>query len=171
MILFLILLVIIAIIVVAIGCVFWALAKNIEEFSLGTDNEEPKEVDFKSYYKFPLKMWEGTTGKVFTDDNNMAFDWLLPYGKQFDFIKKSLLDRINGYDYTPWKIKKTFYKNDNGHIVCKLEEGENAGKETKILLVRGWGMLTGVGGYHLPVEEASKIQDEFTAYILRCLND
>ena len=32
-------------------------------------------------------------------------------------------------------------------------------------------MLTSVGGYHLPVEEASKIQDEFTAHILRCLND
>ena len=127
--------------------------------------------DFSKYYKFPLKMWEGTTGKVFTDDNNMAFDWLLPYGKQYNSIKQRLLDRVNGYDYTPWGTKKTFYKNDNGHIVCKIEEGENAGKEIKILLVRGWGMLTGVEGYHLPVEEASKIQDEFTAHILRCLND
>lgn len=127
--------------------------------------------DFSKYYKFPLKMWEGTTGKVFTDDNNMAFDWLLPYGKQYNSIKQRLLDRVNGYDYTPWGTKKTFYENDNGHIVCKTEEGENAGKEIKILLVRGWGMLTGVGGYHLPVEEASKIQDEFTAHILRCLND
>lgn len=127
--------------------------------------------DFSKYYKFPLKMWEGTTGKVFTDDNNMAFDWLLPYGKQYNGIKQRLLNRVNGYDYTPWSTKKTFYKNDNGHIVCKIEEGENAGNEVKVLLVRGWGMLTGVGGYHLPVEEASKIQDEFTAHILRCLND
>lgn len=127
--------------------------------------------DFSKYYKFPLKMWEGTTGKVFTDDNNMAFDWLLPYGKQYNGIKQRLLNRINGYDYTHWGTKKTFYKNDNGHIVCKIEEGENAGKEIKILLIRGWGMLTGVGGYHLPAEEASKIQDEFTAHILRCLND
>ena len=127
--------------------------------------------DFSKYYKFPLKMWEGTTGKVFTDDNNMAFDWLLPYGEEYNGIKQRFLDRINGYDYTPWGTKKTFYKNDNGHIVCKIEEGENAGKEIKVLLVRGWGMLTGVGGYHLPVEEASKIQDEFTAHILKCLND
>ena len=127
--------------------------------------------DFSKYYKFPLKMWEGTTGKIFTDDNKMAFDWLLPYGKQYNGIKQRLLNRINGYDYTPWGTKKTFYKNDNGHIVCKIEDGKNAGKEIKVLLVRGWGMLTGVGGYHLPVEEASKIQDEFTAHILRCLND
>ena len=127
--------------------------------------------DFSKYYKFPLKMWEGTTGKVFTDDNNMAFDWLLPYGKQYNGIKQRLLDRINGYDYTPWSKKKTFYKNDNGHIVCKIEEGENAGNETKILLVRGWGMLTGVGGYNLDPSVASQIQDDFTEFILKQLND
>jgi hypothetical protein len=127
--------------------------------------------EFSKYYKFPLKMWEGTTGKVFTDDNNMAFDWLLPYGKQYNGIKQRLLDRINGYDYTPWAVKKTFYENDNGHIVCRVEEGENAGNEIKILLVRGWGMLTGVGGYNLDPSIASQIQDDFTEFILKQLND
>lgn len=127
--------------------------------------------DFSKYYKFPLKMWEGTTGKVFTDDNNMAFDWLLPYGKQYNRIKQRLLDRINGYNYTSWSVKKTFYENDNGHIVCKIEEGENAGKEIKVLLVRGWGMLTGVGGYNLDPSVASQIQDDFTEFILKQLND
>lgn len=128
-------------------------------------------VEFSKYYKFPLKMHNSMSCKVFTDDNNMAFDWLLPYGEKYNGIKQRLLDRINGYDYTPWSVKKTFYENDNGHIVCRIEEGENAGNEVRVLLVRGWGMLTGVGGYHLPVEEASKIQDEFIAHILRCLND
>ena len=33
--------------------------------------------DFKQYYKFPLKMWEFMDIKVFTDDNKMAFDWLI----------------------------------------------------------------------------------------------
>ena len=127
--------------------------------------------EFSKYYKFPLKMWESTTGKVFTDDNNMAFDWLLPYGKQYNGIKQRLLDRINGYDYTPWAVKKTFYKNDNGHIVCRTEEGENAGNEIKILLVRGWGMLTGIGGYNLDPSVASQIQDNFTEFILKQLND
>lgn len=127
--------------------------------------------EFSKYYKFPLKMWEGTTGKVFTDDNNMAFDWLLPYGKQYNGIKQRLLDRINGYDYTPWTTKKTFYENDNGHIVCRVEEGENTGNEIKILLVRGWGMLTGVGGYNLDPSVASQIQDDFTKFILKQLND
>lgn len=171
MILFLTLFIVIAIITISTGCVFWALAKNTKDFNLGTDNEELEENDFKLYYKFPLKMWEGTTGKVFTDDNNMAFDWLLPYGEKYNGIKQRLLDRINGYDYTPWSVKKTFYENDNGHIVCRIEEGENADNEIKILLVRGWGMLTGVGGYNLPTEEARKVQDAFTKHILKCLND
>ena len=160
------------IVLLAISIIIWLIVLDIKdkrntEKMVNTLNAN----DFSKYYKFPLKMWEGTTGKVFTDDNNMAFDWLLPYGEKYNGIKQRLLDRINGYDYTPWGIKKTFYENDNGHIVCRIEEGENAGNEVKVLLVRGWGMLTGVGGYHLPVEEASKIQDEFTAHILRCLND
>lgn len=127
--------------------------------------------EFSKYYKFPLKMWEGTTGKVFTDDNNMAFDWLLPYNKSYNGIKQRLLDRINGYDYTPWAVKKTFYENDNGHIVCRIGEGENAGNEVKVLLIRGWGMLTGVGGYNLDPSIASQIQDDFTEFILKQLND
>lgn len=127
--------------------------------------------DFSKYYKFPLKMWKGTTGKVFTDDNNMAFDWLLPYGEKYNGIKQRLLDRINGYDYTPWSVKKTFYENNNGHIVCRVEEGENTGNEIKVLLVRGWGMLTGVGGYNLDPIVASQIQDDFTKFILKQLND
>jgi hypothetical protein len=127
--------------------------------------------EFSKYYKFPLKMWEGTSVKVFTDDNNMAFDWLLPYGKQYNGIKQRLLDRINGYDYTPWAIKKIFYENKDGHIVCRTEEGDNAGNEIKVLLVRGWGMLTGVGGYNLDPSVAAQIQDDFTEFILKQLND
>lgn len=38
--------------------------------------------EFKEYYKFPLKMWEDWTGKVFTQENNMAFDWLFPWDKK-----------------------------------------------------------------------------------------
>ena len=30
--------------------------------------------DFKNYYKFPLKMDDDFTIKVFTQDNRMAFD-------------------------------------------------------------------------------------------------
>lgn len=128
-------------------------------------------VEFSKYYKFPLKMHNSMSCKVFTDDNNMAFDWKLPYSEVYDGVKQRLLDRINGYDYTPWAIKKVFYVSENGYIICKLIAGDNVGKEIKVLQVRGWGMLTGVGGYNLDPIVASQIQDDFTKFILKQLND
>lgn len=160
------------IVLLAISIIIWLIVLDIKDKRNARKMVNALNVnEFSKYYKFPLKMWEGTTGKVFTDDNNMAFDWLLPYGKQYNGIKQRLLDRINGYDYTPWSVKKTFYENDNGHIVCRVEEGENTGNEIKVLLVRGWGMLTGVGGYNLDPSIASQIQDDFTEFILKQLND
>lgn len=35
-----------------------------------------------------------------------------------------------------------------------------------ILVVRGWGYLTGSGGLHLSEEEACKIQDDFARYVV-----
>lgn len=128
-------------------------------------------VEFSKYYKFPLKMHNSMSCKVFTDDNNMAFDWKLPYSEVYDGVKQRLLDRINGYDYTPWAVKKVFYVSENGYIMCKLIAGDNVGKEIKVLQVRGWGMLTGVGGYNLDPSVASQIQDDFTEFILKQLND
>lgn len=128
-------------------------------------------VEFSKYYKFPLKMHNSMSCKVFTDDNNMAFDWKLPYSEVYDGVKQRLLDRINGYDYTPWAVKKVFYVSENGYIMCKLIAGDNVGKEIKVLQVRGWGMLTGVGRYNLDPIVASQIQVDFTEFILKQLND
>lgn len=38
-----------------------------------------------------------------------------------------------------------------------------------ILVVRGWGYLTGVGRLNLPAKEARKLQDKFAQYIVNCL--
>lgn len=38
-----------------------------------------------------------------------------------------------------------------------------------ILVVRGWGYLTGEGGLNLPEEESKKIQDEFALCVVNCL--
>ena len=43
---------------------------------------------FKEYFKFPLKMWEHMEIKVFTDDNKMAFDWLINAPRE---IKQKLI--------------------------------------------------------------------------------
>ncbi len=38
-----------------------------------------------------------------------------------------------------------------------------------LLVVRGWGYLTGTGGLHLDNEEAAKIQDDFALFVVTCL--
>ena len=119
---------------------------------------------FKEYYKFPLKMWEFMDIKVFTDDNKMAFDWLINIPRD---IKQKLIDRINGVDTEPYKTKKTFYQ--KGDIVYCQIEGKD--QELKLFRIRGWGMLTGIGGYNLPVDEAAEIQDTFTNYCVEMLNE
>ena len=43
---------------------------------------------------------------------------------------------------------------------CKLYVKGN------LIMVRGWGTLIGVGGYHIPSEEAAKIQDDFISWVV-----
>ena len=121
--------------------------------------------EFKQYYKFPLKMWEGWTGKVFTQDNKMAFDWLFPWGEKYDNVKQRHLDKINGLESNIPKEGVTYIHND-GIIIAKFENGE----EYKIAMIRGWGMLIGVGGYNLSTDKATEIQDAFADYCVEMLN-
>lgn len=37
--------------------------------------------------------------------------------------------------------------------------------------IRGWGKLTGIGGYRLPADEAANIQEEFAKWVLETLNN
>lgn len=120
--------------------------------------------EFKEYYKFPLKMWEFMDIKVFTDDNKMAFDWLINIPRD---TKQKLIDRINGVNTEPYKTKKTFYQKD-GIVYCQIEDKD---QEIKLFRIRGWGMLTGVGGYNLPADKAAKIQDTFANYCVEMLNE
>lgn len=118
--------------------------------------------EFKKYYKFPLKMWKDFYSKVFTQENNMAFDWLLPYDERYNSLKERLLDKINGKEVN---IDKTFY-HEEGYIYARGEA-----TAIKVALIRGWGMLTGVGGYNLPADKAAEIQDAFANYCVEMLNN
>ena len=124
-------------------------------------------VDFKNYFKFPLKMWEHLDIKVFTDDDRMAFDWFINMSRN---IKDLYVAKINGENNKPYKVKKTFYHKNDGIVYCRIEEGEDAGKEVKFFRIRGWGMLTGTGGYHLDSDVAAQVQDDFMNYCINQLN-
>ena len=122
--------------------------------------------NFKDYFKFPLKMWDGFDIKVFTDDDRMAFDWLINIPRE---VKEGFVSRING-EYKVQQVKKEYYHKNDGIVYCRVLEGENEGKEYKLFRIRGWGMLTGTGGYHLPEETAAEVQDAFMEYCVEMLN-
>lgn len=123
--------------------------------------------EFKNYFKFPLKMWEFMDIKVFTDDDKMAFDWLCNISRE---VKLNLIARINGEKTEPYKTKKVFWA-DNGIVSVRILEGNDMGKVLKLFRIRGWGMLTGVGGYQLEADMAAEIQDAFTDYCVNMLNN
>lgn len=122
--------------------------------------------DFKNYFKFPLKMWEDFDVKVFTNDNKMAFDWLINLPRE---VKDKFVAKING-ETLVMKVKKEFW-HENGVVFCKMLEGEHKDTVYKLFRIRGWGMLTGIGAYNLDVETAAKIQDDFTEYCVKMLNN
>ena len=125
---------------------------------------------FKQYFKFPLKMSKHFTGKVFTQDGNMAFDWLIPYGEKYNPIKQRHLDKINGLESIVPKEGTTYFHKE-GKIIAHAEGKEEGDiNDMPILLIRGWGMLTGIGGYNLPRDKAAEIQDAFADYCVMMLN-
>lgn len=115
--------------------------------------------NFKKYYKFPLHA-DDMGIYVRTIDYEMAL--MFTVGLDDDTIH-NIIDKLNGKSnksvvYPLWRIKRgTEIWYDN----------------TKVMIIRGWGMLHGTGNccYGLPEEEAIKIQDEFAKYVVDTLNN
>lgn len=84
---------------------------------------------------------------IFDANNNMMFSWLV---KMKPEQKEKLIEAINGeITLTIKDVKK-----DDLHIIIN---------DTPILLVRGWGYLTGKLG--LSEKEAIKEQEELLEYV------
>lgn len=115
---------------------------------------------FKEVYKFPLKVDEYCSFITWTADKQRAFDWCVNISPE---KQQELIDMLNGTKQHQFKYK--FYREGiEIHSENPIFKGE------PVLLIRGWGYLTGIGGLHLPQEEAIKIQDEFGDYIVEQLN-
>lgn len=110
------------------------------------------------YYKMPL---HDDYPYVMCNDREMAFNWLAKLDSE---KRRDIIHKING-DFIVLKFKqKFFYREDK---ICYIN---NKGDIQPLFLVRGWGHLTGGGGYNLPPKEAARIQDEFAEYIVEQLN-
>jgi hypothetical protein len=108
---------------------------------------------FKDIYKFPIQNYHG---RFYDNDNNFLFQTLF-YNKEKTEL---LLDVLNGKETL--KNPELKFEHIEGKII------DNSGEP--LLLIRGWGNLTGIGGHNLSPEEAANIQDTFAQYIVEKLN-
>lgn len=80
-------------------------------------------------------------------------------------IAIKFIDKLNG-DIDK-KLKDAYVTYEKGEI--NYFNSKNCGA-VKIMLVRGWGRLTGIGGLNMDGDEAAKLQDDFGNYIVSILN-
>lgn len=118
--------------------------------------------NFRKYYKFPLHIDDmGVYVKTIDEEMALMFTGCFRYE-----VIQAIIDKLNG-EYNKsieWSIEYPVWHIKNGTEIWY--------SDTKVMLIRGWGMLhaTGNGGYGLPEEEAIKIQDEFAKYVVDTLN-
>jgi hypothetical protein len=110
---------------------------------------------YKDIYKFPLNKTYGSW--VYDQIDNFVFQFC--YNLE-DEKEDRLINVINGNEKLT--NPELSFKHEGGYILTN--------KDQKVILIRGWGNLTGVGGHNLPPEEAANIQDTFAEFIVEQLN-
>ena len=115
-----------------------------------------EEVTFRDLYTFPFH--QARYGSwVYDADSNFIF--------QFEFnndkTREGIINILNG-EIEP--TKENIVKHKEGIIYVEKE-----GEDKALIMIRGWGNLTGTGGYNLNGEYAGRIQDTLAEYIVEKL--
>ena len=111
-----------------------------------------EKLSFTDVYTFPFKNIH--TSWVYDSQDNFIFQFCI-YSKQ---SREKFLNILNN--------TVTEYNRYDARYVKGFIELKHLDKWVQFILVRGWGTLTGVGGYNLSEEYASKIQDSLAEYII-----
>lgn len=139
------------------------MSKEINVENLGVSPTCPKPIVSSrlSFYKQPFRKAQYGTW-VYDANENFVFQFQRKYDENGNHAEGciELEDRI---------IKSLNSKNQE--IIPELKlmlrdaiEIKNHGK--LLILIRGWGNLTGIGAHNFPVEKAAKIQDDFAAWVI-----
>lgn len=108
---------------------------------------------FDDIYKPPFHDMFGAW--VETEEGVRCFDWELRMNIK---TKQTIIDILNGDSKQAVKGEVKYHGN------CLISiNGIN------ILIIRGWGHLTGCGALNLSAKEAAKIQDDFGEWIMKKL--
>jgi hypothetical protein len=102
--------------------------------------------------------------RVYDAKYNFAFQFEHRFDNKGKYIEseielqKEVIFSLNALDNEPIdELKLSIDTNDETMI---LNDG------LPFILIRGWGNLTGIGGYNFDLEKASKIQDDFRDWII-----
>jgi hypothetical protein len=107
------------------------------------------------FYTRPFKMYE-YGHQVFDVKNNFVFEFEKGVSKE---LQQEVIFSLNALDNEPIKnLNLTFF------------EDRIINEEKSIICIRGWGNLTGVGGYNFGEEKALKIQNDFRDWIISKLS-
>lgn len=112
-----------------------------------------KVLTFKDVYKLPFTFDEWSMTYIWSANDVMTFNCLIKDKETRDTI----INILNG-TIDKKIVDEVMY--DDGYIKV-------AGQP--ILLLRGWGHLTGCGALNLPPDQAAKIQDGFANWVVNKL--
>ena len=120
-----------------------------------TENEALNKTDVSKsalFYTRPFKMYEYGR-QVYDAKDNFVFEFEKGVSKQ---LQKEVIFSLNALDNEPINELKLSFLD----AIEILNDGQ------KFICIRGWGNLTGTGGYHFAEEKAIKIQDDFKNWIV-----
>ena len=123
--------------------------------------KEAKDMHFNDVWDLPFKSDPSTKLSIYVWDNNsnVCFNYL---GGSYDLYTR-IIALLNGEEAEPFK---TVVSNNDYILVSDTIYSEVL---STVLMVRGWGHLTGCGALHLPAEEAKRIQMELVDYAVQKL--
>lgn len=118
---------------------------------------------FRNFYELPLHIDEYCPHYVWTNDNEMAFNYLDEKRLYKDEDTSELIDIVNTLNGSgSKKFNARLHPTDPDIIQI---DGEDK------LLIRGWGNLTASACHNLNGEEALEIQNEFAKWIVEQLTN
>ncbi len=104
------------------------------------------------FYTRPFKMYEYGR-QVYDAKDNFVFEFEKGVSKE---LQQEVIFSLNALDNEPINELKLSFLD----AIEILNDGQ------KFICIRGWGNLTGTGGYHFSEEKAIKIQDDFKNWIV-----
>lgn len=111
--------------------------------------------DYTNYYKLPLTRRKNSSHVLDSLGNFVCQFMSLSEGE-----RNEILNKINGKGPAFFEDERTFSYQD-GIIKWGYKE---------VILMRGWGNLTGIGGFNLSEDHAIYVQDTFGKFIVKLLN-